>query len=175
MSASPRHNVTGVWFGNDDFTAMNKMTGGLLPAPTWKKHHAGGGSRADAGRPRRHSLDDSYTPVTVAAVADATATSDETDQPVSDGELPASQSGDVSVVLNDMFNLFEQPSAKPKIKTQTQAQAQQKPKQQALILPQANAKTDAVKKRNFLDKLFGSSGEKSKPRKKKKKPIFGIF
>ncbi len=169
------HNVTGVWYGNDDFTMMEKVTGGLIPAPTWKSimlvAEAGQTPESLAGIP----LDDSYTPVTVAAVADATATSDETDQPVSDGELPASQSGDVSVVLNDMFNLFEQPSAKPKIKTQTQAQAQQKPKQQALILPQANAKTDAVKKRNFLDKLFGSSGEKSKPRKKKKKPIFGIF
>jgi penicillin-binding protein 1A len=29
-------NVTGVWFGNDDFSPMNKVTGGLLPAPTWK-------------------------------------------------------------------------------------------------------------------------------------------
>jgi len=31
------HYVTGVWFGNDDFTEMNKMTGGTLPAMTWKK------------------------------------------------------------------------------------------------------------------------------------------
>jgi penicillin-binding protein 1A len=30
------HNVTGVWFGNDDFTEMNKLTGGILPAATWK-------------------------------------------------------------------------------------------------------------------------------------------
>ena len=29
------HNVTGVWFGNDDFTPMNKVTGGLLPAGAW--------------------------------------------------------------------------------------------------------------------------------------------
>jgi hypothetical protein len=27
--------VTGVWFGNDDFTPMNKVTGGLLPAGAW--------------------------------------------------------------------------------------------------------------------------------------------
>lgn len=31
------HNVTGVWFGNDEFTEMNGLTGGLLPAATWKK------------------------------------------------------------------------------------------------------------------------------------------
>jgi penicillin-binding protein 1A len=31
------HNVTGVWFGNDDFSEMNKLTGGILPAATWKK------------------------------------------------------------------------------------------------------------------------------------------
>jgi penicillin-binding protein 1A len=28
--------VTGVWLGNDDNTPMNKVTGGVLPAPTWK-------------------------------------------------------------------------------------------------------------------------------------------
>ncbi|MDR4307480.1 penicillin-binding protein [Chelatococcus sambhunathii] len=29
--------VGGVWFGNDDFTATNEMTGGSLPAMTWKE------------------------------------------------------------------------------------------------------------------------------------------
>ncbi|MBV9554016.1 MAG: PBP1A family penicillin-binding protein, partial [Alphaproteobacteria bacterium] len=28
--------VAGVWFGNDDNTPMNKVTGGSLPAPAWK-------------------------------------------------------------------------------------------------------------------------------------------
>src|SRR3546814_19582596 len=27
--------VTGVWFGNDDSTPMNKVTGGSLPAQLW--------------------------------------------------------------------------------------------------------------------------------------------
>ncbi len=31
------HYVTGVWYGNDDFTPMNKVTGGLVPAATWKE------------------------------------------------------------------------------------------------------------------------------------------
>ncbi|WP_020180483.1 PBP1A family penicillin-binding protein [Methylopila sp. M107] len=29
--------VGGIWFGNDDFTATNEMTGGSLPAMTWKE------------------------------------------------------------------------------------------------------------------------------------------
>ena len=44
------HNVTGVWFGNDDFTEMNKVTGGLLPAPTWKKIMLVAEQSADAAR-----------------------------------------------------------------------------------------------------------------------------
>ena len=27
--------VTGIWYGNDNFTSMNKVTGGSLPARTW--------------------------------------------------------------------------------------------------------------------------------------------
>ena len=30
------HLVTGIWFGNDDYTPTRKMTGGSLPAMTWK-------------------------------------------------------------------------------------------------------------------------------------------
>lgn len=29
------HYVTGVWFGNDDYTPMHRLTGGRLPAMTW--------------------------------------------------------------------------------------------------------------------------------------------
>ncbi|MFG1478080.1 PBP1A family penicillin-binding protein [Xanthobacter sp. V4C-4] len=29
--------VAGVWFGNDDYASLNKMTGGSLPAMTWQK------------------------------------------------------------------------------------------------------------------------------------------
>jgi penicillin-binding protein 1A len=32
------YNVTGVWFGNDDFSEMKRMTGGTLPAITWKRY-----------------------------------------------------------------------------------------------------------------------------------------
>src|SRR6202008_1489694 len=27
--------IAGVWFGNDDYTSTNRMTGGALPAQTW--------------------------------------------------------------------------------------------------------------------------------------------
>jgi penicillin-binding protein 1A len=30
------HLVTGIWFGNDDYSSTNRMTGGSLPAQTWK-------------------------------------------------------------------------------------------------------------------------------------------
>jgi penicillin-binding protein 1A len=30
--------VTGVWFGNDNFTSTNKVTGGSLPARTWNQY-----------------------------------------------------------------------------------------------------------------------------------------
>jgi penicillin-binding protein 1A len=29
--------VGAVWYGNDDYTTMNKMTGGTVPAMTWQK------------------------------------------------------------------------------------------------------------------------------------------
>jgi len=29
--------VTGVWFGNDDYSPMNRVTGGSLPAQTWRE------------------------------------------------------------------------------------------------------------------------------------------
>ena len=32
--------TTGVWFGNDDFTTTNRITGGSLPAEAWQKYMA---------------------------------------------------------------------------------------------------------------------------------------
>jgi penicillin-binding protein 1A len=29
--------ICGIWFGNDDYTAMHQMTGGSLPAQTWRE------------------------------------------------------------------------------------------------------------------------------------------
>lgn len=62
------HLVTAVWFGNDDNTSMKKVTGGGLPAITWKAYmtsaHAGlpvlelgGASTAVAALPENMPLD----------------------------------------------------------------------------------------------------------------------
>jgi len=32
--------VTGVWYGNDDFTSTGRLTGGRLPAMTWQRYMA---------------------------------------------------------------------------------------------------------------------------------------
>ena len=54
------HNVTGVWVGNDDFSPMRQVTGGLIPAPAWKRimevAEAGEKPTSLAGIP----LDDTY-------------------------------------------------------------------------------------------------------------------
>ena len=58
--------VGGVWFGNDDYSSTNRMTGGSLPAMTWRADHglcAPGhraedhcrASRRTRRRPRRRS------------------------------------------------------------------------------------------------------------------------
>ncbi len=59
--------VAGVWFGNDDDKPMNKVTGGSLPAQTWRRFHARSDA-IDAGQGvarRKHAGD----PATVAAAA----------------------------------------------------------------------------------------------------------
>ena len=162
------HNVTGVWVGNDDFTPMNQVTGGLIPAPMWKSimlvAEAGLAPEALAGIP----YDSTYTQVAAAdatpadvAAADAAATADEAGQAVAD----AAQPDDVSQVLNGMFDLFDNGQAQPK-------SSPAKPKQSALILPKANTRTAADRKRSFFDSIFGSFGNGDRPRKRK--PLFGF-
>jgi penicillin-binding protein 1A len=172
------HNVTGVWFGNDDFTPMIKVTGGLVPAPTWKSIML----VAEAGQ-RPESLpgipyDDSYTATQVVASAgDSAATTDDTDQPVDQpaaGEVTASvaEPDDVSQVLNGMFSLFEDGTKPGKRKSKLRTA---KTKSDTLILPKANASAEpppADDQRSFLDSIFGSLEGSDKPRKKK--PLFSF-
>jgi penicillin-binding protein 1A len=54
------HYVTGVWFGNDDFHPMNKVTGGLLPAATWKSIMLQAEQTKTAAALPGIPLDDSY-------------------------------------------------------------------------------------------------------------------
>lgn len=164
------HNVTGVWFGNDDFSPMNNVTGGLIPAPTWKEIMlvAENGLKPEglAGIP----YDDSYNVAEVTPPPAAAVPVDETDQSGIDTQQVA-DSGDVSQVLNGMFNLFDDGNP---------ARQQAKPKpvtQDALILPKANASSE--RKRSFFDRIFGGvdnpNVEKPQKKKKKKKTLFEFY
>ena len=171
------HHITGVWFGNDDFTAMKDVTGGLIPAPAWKlimlEAERGLTPVGLAGIP----YDGTYA---VAQLDDAKATaqpvvSDEADQGVAGDTLAQNESGDVNNVLNGMFNLFEET---PKVAAVKPAK---KRRQEALVLPKANVKSEdgSRKKKSLFKQIFGGIGESSeppsqaeKPKKKKKKNIF---
>ena len=180
------HHVTGVWFGNDDFTPMNEVTGGLLPAPTWKRimveAERGLQPVGVAGIPYDDSyavaqLEDDKTAVTQQPVAD------ESDQSVA-GNIPAAANdGDVNNVLNGMFDLFEET---PRVAA---AKPAKKKTRNALVLPKANVQTysgnesyngndsdNRRRRRNLIEQIFGGVDEQptSPPpeRRKKRKKTF---
>ncbi len=185
------HNVTGVWVGNDDFTPMEKVTGGLIPAPAWKrimeKAEAGLQPMSVAGIP----LDSTYTAVaavepeiklqTVADETNAVGVDNtvSTDTPADGNSAPGDQG--VAVVLNDMFSLFEKTSAPKLASKPKRAKSAGKP----LILPRANTSASAppppgfpgdrstVDNRgtSFIDNLFGLNS----PRKKRRKNTLFSF
>ncbi len=172
------NNVTGVWFGNDDFTMMNEVTGGLLPAPTWKSimlvAEQGKTPMGLAGIP----YDDSYAQYAVANADQLKPSSDEL-KPANDEvdtgvteATPATASQDgVTMVLNDMFSVFkEDQPQRPKQKAISPSPS---PSQQdAFVLPKAN--TDSKKKKSFFDSIFGSMDDKKAIKKRKKKPLFSF-
>jgi penicillin-binding protein 1A len=173
------HNVTGVWVGNDDFTPMEKVTGGLIPAPTWKRimdvAETGQQPTSLAGIP----LDDTYTAVASAQpdtnlqpVSDETGVAPvdpaspvaNTDSGTADAAPDANGEG-VAVVLNDMFSLFEKDKPQKRV-----VKRRAKQQDQTLVLPSANA--DRYSRTRFLDGLFEGNNA---PRKKRKKfTIFGF-
>ena len=170
------HHITGVWFGNDDFTAMKEVTGGLIPAPTWKRimleAERGLAPVGLAGIP----YDGTYA---VAQLDDAKAepqqpVSDEADQSVVGNTPDQAETGDVNNVLNGMFDLFEET---PKVAA---AKPAKKRKEVALILPKANVQSEeSPRKKSLFKQIFGGIGGSSeppsqadKPKKKKKKNIF---
>ena len=159
------HNVTGVWVGNDDFTPMDKVTGGLIPAPTWKQimdvAEAGLKPESLAGIP----LDDTYT-LTAAAQPETTLApvSDETDATAPATPLATTDQPGVDVVLNDMFSLFNekkaltsQPVSKPKRVARNEPDT--------LVLPSAN--TTKKRAKDFFESLTKPIQALKKKRKKK--------
>jgi penicillin-binding protein 1A len=129
--------VAGVWFGNDDFKEMKKMTGGTVPAATWHDFMfqalAGKAPVALAGLPVLEShikLAEANKATVETAMADqpktdATASTDESAAPPSgpadalaaaDAALAEGlgddndepQKSDAGGILQDMFTLFRQ-------------------------------------------------------------------
>ena len=171
------HNVTGVWVGNDDFSPMNEVTGGRIPAPMWKSimevAEQGLQPQGLAGLP----LDGSYEQVasvepprapTSAALVEET--------PDVSGATAVSTGDEGKDVLNGMLGLFEKaPSRKKKpviINGQQRKKAAKSRRKVAqndrpLTLPRANAKPE--QRQNFFDSLFNRRTEK-----KKRKPLFNF-
>jgi penicillin-binding protein 1A len=157
------HNVTGVWVGNDDFTPMKQVTGGLIPAPAWKRimevAEAGEQPMSLAGIP----LDDTYA--IAAAEPDGALIPDEESGIVTidTGSSPRSAEG-VAVVLNDMFSLFEKKPVKKVEKPKATKVA--KTLDETLVLPGANANAD--EESSFMESLFVPAEPEKKKKKKKK-------
>ena len=182
------HYVTGVWLGNDDFTPMKEVTGGLLPAPIWRRimveAERGLTPVSLAGVP----YDDTYTIAAAdqpSAAAQA-AISDEAAQ-AQGANTPPQQAEDVNNVLNGMFDLFEKtPTAAATAAAATAATAAAaKPKtaarQQPLVLPKANVDQPETRRQRprIFDQIFGNTQEEDQPpreekrkKKKKKKTLF---
>ncbi len=164
------HYVTGVWVGNDDFSPMNEVTGGRIPAPLWKTimqvAEQGQQPEALAGLP----LDDSYTQVAIAEPA-VNPVVDETPD-VSADTAVASSTDEGEDVLKGMFNLFEK---KRPVASNVQKRKRALRKQrrvaatgdQQLQLPRGNVQR--APRRNFIDSLFDPP-----ERRKKRKPLFSF-
>jgi penicillin-binding protein 1A len=186
------NHVAGVWFGNDDFTPMKEVTGGMMPAPAWKaimtEAEKGFKPVSIAGIP----LDDSYAVAAVDSAAQpGVPIPDETDQSAG-AALPVSSQqagGDVNTVLNGMFNLFEDrpTTAAAAAAAAAKPQKAKARRQDALVLPKANVETggagsDRKKRRNIVDQIFGGIDEspsqastppqEDRKKKKKKKYLF---
>ena len=145
---------------------MDEVTGGKIPAPTWKRimefAEVGLAPASVAGIP----LDDSYT--AVAAVQQPTP-----EQAPATDEVPDSSEvmaeGDAKDILDGMIALFQK---KPTVSAQGKKRSKSRRKVAssggggALVLPRANASRKA--KGGFIESLFS-------PRKKKRrKPLFSF-
>jgi penicillin-binding protein 1A len=172
------HFVTGVWYGNDDFTPMKEVTGGLLPAPTWKRimieAERGLTPIGLAGVP----YDETYAAAAADLPAAAPVPSDETDQSGA-ATVAAVRDEDVNTVLNGMFDLFEtapaaSAAAVAAAKAKTAASRKKRTSQEALVLPKANVEEEGrPRKRRILEQIFGGGdNDEPKPKRKKKKTLF---
>jgi penicillin-binding protein 1A len=156
------HNVTGVWVGNDDYSPMNEVTGGRIPAPAWKKimevAEAGLAPESVAGIP----LDDTYTAVAAAEPLDGVPIADETP-----GAVDVAVGGETRDILDDISSLFQK---EQRVLTAPESAASTSlygDDGDGLVLPKANVRKKS--KGDFLDSLF-----KPKKKKKKRKKFFSF-
>ena len=176
------HYVTGVWYGNDDFTPMDEVTGGLLPAPTWKRIML----EAERGLQPIGLAGVPYDETYAAAAAELpgltdAVPSDERDQAA--GPALASVAGedeDVNTVLTDMFDLFEAaPSAAAVAAAKAKSKAEsnrKKAQQEALVLPKPNVESESRKKRpRLIEQIFGGREDEAPQKKRKKKKRKTLF
>ncbi len=159
------HNVTGVWVGNDDFTPMNNITGGSVPAPIWKRVHefADRGKRPTGllGIP----LDASYVQVAPKEPEAAAIAAIDEEAPDITIDSPPEQPDDVKNVLNSMFELFEKkqrPGSQPSSKN-ILADSDAMPG--SLKLPKTNTglgkpRPVEVERKTLIDRLFGKKKKK---------------
>ncbi len=156
------HNVTGVWVGNDDFSPMNEVTGGRIPAPAWKRimevAEAGLKPEGLAGIP----LDDTYTAVAAAEPVNLVPGADETPD-ASDVAV----NSDTRDILDDMMALFQKEQRVLVSPESGATKSLYGEDGDSLVLPKANVRKKS-RSGDFLDSLF-------KPKKKKKKKKFFSF
>jgi len=155
------HNVTGVWVGNDDFSPMNEVTGGRIPAPAWKRimevAEAGLTPESVAGIP----LDDTYTAVAAAESLNGAPIAEETP-----GASDVAVNSDTRDILDDMMSLFQKEQRVLIAPESGATRSLYGEDGDSLVLPKANVRKRS--KGDFLESLF-------KPKKKKKKKKFFSF
>jgi penicillin-binding protein 1A len=149
--------VTGVWYGNDDYTPTNRATGGSIPARTWKAFML----RADrakepvsiVGLPateqhaaflenNRNTLNNVGGPeVQVAAV--------QTDEEsTTDGSTVNPRDDAVVNVLRDMFTLFKKKETKVRVVKPRAARARRRGEPRVRIVSPRKRSNTIYRKRN---------------------------
>jgi penicillin-binding protein 1A len=122
------HLVTGVWFGNDDTSEMNRVTGGTLPAMTWQRFMSEALATEVAAPLAGVPLDDSYAKFVAARDGALDVRLTRSDQA---GGLPSEeevvitrsppQSGGVAGIFQNIFGTRSQMRSSP-----TRARQQQR-------------------------------------------------
>ncbi len=199
-----KHYVTGVWVGNDDFSPMNDVTGGKVPAPVWKRimdvAEAGKPAEALAGLPiteehlkfaaeqeklKAETQVASVDPNTVDAGKGDMETKGTTGDtvifvPAAADEAPASTPdtpGESSTaVLTGMFDAFQPKTEVIKPKRVSKQRAKRNRTQTAYNIPETSSRESSARESNDRSFIDKVFGrDKAEPRRKKKKKKDFLF